>query len=126
MSDRVIRLAGQVREVLSEALVRGEVKDPRVRGAGIITITHVRLTGDLREATALFMVHGAGEGELERVRGGLDNAAGYLRRLIGKELSLRTIPTLAFEVDRVFEAESRVEKVFAELAAEKKPGPTEE
>jgi ribosome-binding factor A len=125
MSDRVIKLGGQVREVLSEALVRGEVKDPRVRGAGIITITHVRLTGDLREVTALFMVHGAGEGELERVRGGLDSAAGYLRRLIGKELRLRTIPTLSFEVDRVFDQESRVEKVFAELAAEKKPDPTE-
>ena len=44
---------------LGEVLARDEIKDPRVRGAGLITVTHVRVSGDLRHARALFTVHGA-------------------------------------------------------------------
>jgi ribosome-binding factor A len=121
MNQRVVRLATQIRELLSVALVRGEIKDPRVRQAGIITITHVRLTGDLREATALFMAHGADAAALERAREGLNHAAGYLRRHIGRELALRVIPTLSFEIDRVFEQEERVDRLLAEIEAQKKP-----
>ena len=58
MSQRVERVAGEVRAILGEALARDEIKDPRVRGAGLITVTHVRVSGDLRHARALFTVHG--------------------------------------------------------------------
>src|SRR4029079_14970237 len=68
MSQRTERIAGEVRAVVGEVLARQEIKDPRVRGAGLITVTHVRMSGDLRQARALFTVHGAGEAELERVR----------------------------------------------------------
>jgi ribosome-binding factor A len=66
VNQRVERVAGEIRELLGQLIVRGEVKDPRVQQAGIITITHVRLSGDLREASALFIVHDADEAALER------------------------------------------------------------
>src|SRR5947209_6932002 len=50
MSQRTERIAGEVRAAVGEVIARQEIKDPRVRGAGLITITHVRLAGALRQA----------------------------------------------------------------------------
>ena len=116
MSQRTERIAGEVRAIVSEVIARQEIKDPRVRGASLITITHVRLTGDLRVAHALFTVHGAGDAELERVREGLDHANGYFRRAIGGRLRMKVTPNLTFEIDRVFDQASRVEQLLREVA----------
>ncbi len=128
MSQRTERIAGEVRAVVGEVLVRQEIKDPRVRGAGLITITHMRMSGDLRHARALFTVHGAGEAELERVREGLEHASGYFRHAIGARLRMKVTPQLTFEIDRVFEQATRVEELLREIATEPgatKPGATE-
>ncbi len=121
MSQRQERLAGEIRAILSEALIRGEIKDPRVRNAGLITITHVRLTGDLREARALFMAHGANDAKLTGVCDALNHASGYLRRIVGDKLSVRVIPTLSFEVDRVFEQSEKVDALLKEIAVKPVP-----
>ncbi len=118
MSQRTERIAGEVRAVVGEMIARQEIKDSRVRGAGLITITHVRMSGDLRHARALFTVHGAGEAELERVRSGLDHASGYFRHAIGARLRMKVTPQLTFEIDRVFEQATRVESLLREIAAE--------
>ena len=89
-ADRMRRVDEAMREVLSDAIT-SEIKDPRVQGAGIITFTHVRVTGDLREARALFGVYGADEAALAKTRDGLNSAAGYLRRLLGRELRLKCL-----------------------------------
>jgi ribosome-binding factor A len=116
MSQRVERVAGEVRAIVGEIIARQEIKDPRVRGSGLITVTHVRVTGDLRQACALFTVHGAGEAELERVRAGLEHASGYFRHAIGRRLRLKATPELTFEIDRVFEQATRVEALLREIA----------
>ncbi len=116
MSQRVDRLSGEIRQILSEIVTRQEIKDPGVRDAGLITFTHVRLTGDLRQATALFMVHGVDRPALERVREGLQRASGYVRHRLGKALNVRAIPTVSFEIDEVFEKEARVDALLREIA----------
>jgi ribosome-binding factor A len=118
MTQRTERVAGEIKQVLGELLVRGDIKDPRVRGVGLITITHVRVTGDLRQATALFMVHGVDRAGLERVRDGLDSASGYLRRAIGQRLRLKATPSLSFEIDRVFDQEEKVDALLREIKSE--------
>jgi ribosome-binding factor A len=120
MNQRLERISSEIRELIGESVVRGEIKDPRVRDAGLITITHVRVTGDLREAHASFIVHDADEAALERVRQGLNSAAGYLRRLIGQQLRLKVTPTLVFEIDRVFDQEAKIDRLLHEVATEKK------
>ena len=116
MSQRLERVAGEVRAILGEALARDEIKDPRVRGAGLITVTHVRVSGDLRHATALFTVHDADAAKLARVRQGLDNASGYFRQAISRRLRMKVAPAVKFEVDKVFEQAARVEQVLREEA----------
>src|SRR6266700_711570 len=116
MSQRTARIAGEVRAVVGEVIARQEIKDPRVRGAGLITITYVRLSGDLRQARALFTVHGDGELELDRVREGLDHANGVFRHAIPKRLRMKVTPHVTFEVDRVFEQAAKVEELLREVA----------
>jgi ribosome-binding factor A len=111
-------VAGEVRAIIGELLARQEIKDPRVQKAGIITVTHVRITGDLRQARALFTVHNAGAAELDHVREGLDHASGYFRHAIARRLRLKVTPALSFEVDQVFEKATRIEHLLQEIAAE--------
>jgi ribosome-binding factor A len=129
------RVAGEVRAVVGEVLARDEIKDPRVRGAGLITVTHVRVSGDLRHAWAQFTVHDLDAAGLERVRQGLNNAGGYFRMAIARRLRLKVAPAVKFQVDMVFERADRVEKLLrderaaaapAEPAADSEPVDTHE
>ncbi|HVZ89764.1 MAG TPA: 30S ribosome-binding factor RbfA [Polyangia bacterium] len=115
MSQRMERVAGEVRAVLGETLARDEIKDPRVRGAGLITVTHVRISGDLRHARALFTVHGLDAAAMERVREGLDHASGYFRQAIARRLRMKVAPAVTFEVDTVFDQAARVEDILRGL-----------
>jgi ribosome-binding factor A len=123
MTQRTERVAGEIREILGEIVVRQEIRDPRVRGAGIITFTHVHISGDLRQARAFFTVHGMDDESLERVRQGLHSAASFMRRRIADKLRLKSTPALEFEVDRVFEQEARIDALLREVSQDpaKKP-----
>jgi ribosome-binding factor A len=118
MTQRTERVAGELRELLGEIVVRQEIKDPRVRSAGIITFTHVRISGDLRQAKVFFTVHGMDDESLERVRQGLTSAGGYMRRRIGERLRLKSTPSLSFEVDRVFEQEAHIDALLREVGGQ--------
>jgi ribosome-binding factor A len=123
MSQRMERVAGEVRAVLGEALARDEIKDPRVRGAGLITVTHVRVSGDLRHARAFFTVHGLDDAALDRVRTGLDHASGYFRQAIARRLRMKVAPAVTFEVDKVFEQAARVEQILRDIEPKSDPPP---
>jgi ribosome-binding factor A len=114
-SQRIERVAGEVRAVLGEVLARDEIKDPRVRGAGLITVTQVRVSGDLRHARVMFTVHGRDEAAQERVRAGLENASGYFRRAIADRLRTKVSPLVTFEVDRLFDKATHVEALLRGL-----------
>jgi ribosome-binding factor A len=118
MTQRTERVAGEIREIMGETVARQEIKDPRVRGAGIVTFTHVHISGDLRQARAFFTVHGMDDESLERVRQGLHSAAGFLRRRIADRLRLKSTPALEFEVDRVFEQEARIDALLREVSGD--------
>jgi ribosome-binding factor A len=115
MTQRTERVAGEIREILGELIVRQEIKDPRVRIAGIITFTHVRVTGDLRQAKAFFTVHGMDDESLERVRQGLVSAGPFMRRRIADRLRLKSTPVLTFEVDKVFEEEAHIDELLRQV-----------
>jgi ribosome-binding factor A len=114
MGQRVERVASEVRGILGETLSRDEIKDPRVRGAGLIT-THVRVSGDLQHARASFTVHGLDDAALERVRIGLNHASGYFRQAISRRLRMKVAPAVTFVVDQVFEQAAHVEQLLREI-----------
>ena len=97
-SNRLARTNDDIQFCLS-ALLR-EIKDPRVQ-QGMISVTRVETTGDLRYSKVWLSVMGMkDEKEFKK---GLKSAAGWLRRELGSKLNLRYTPELVFEVDHSIE-----------------------
>ena len=90
-SNRINRINEEIQKELS-SLMRG-LKDPRVQG-GMVTITHVDTTSDLRYARIFVSV--LDKSQEKDVVKGLKSAAGYLRRELGASLRLRYTPELQF------------------------------
>ncbi len=115
------RLAGEIRAELSR-LLQLEVNDPRLDG---VVISGVRLTADRSQATVFFSV--VGDAERERQAADGFNAAGaFLRREMGRNMRLRTVPTLTFERDTSFEYGDRMERLFDRLHDEGVLPPTDD
>ena len=108
------QVAETVRQVLAEALTRGEIRDPRV---GFVTVTGVRLTNDRGHARVLVSVRGEAS-ERERSLEGLKSAARYLRGRLGKVLPTRVVPELHFEIDDGLERAARIDQLIAGLHRE--------
>ena len=93
-SNRIGRINEEIQRELS-ALLR-QVKDPRVQG-GMITVTHVDTTSDLRYAR--IYVSALNKDQEKDMLKGLKSAAGFLRRELGRALQLRYTPELQFIAD---------------------------
>ncbi len=107
------RVAGLVHSELSR-LLREEVSDPRV---GMVSITRVRLTPDLKRAMVGVLPLG-GQGDRAEVLEGLEAAAGYLRGRLGRNLKLRFAPALIFELDENLEEAVRMTNMLNRLVPE--------
>ena len=79
-----------------------------------MTLTGVEVSKDRHVAKVFVAAHGS-EGERERALSGLNSAAPFLRRAVGRELSLRFTPEIVFEEDAGFEQGFRVESIRREL-----------
>jgi ribosome-binding factor A len=110
-SRRPDQVAETVRQAITDALARGEVRDPRV---GLVTVIEVRVTGDLGHARVLVAIAGD-EAERQRALEGLRSAAGFLRTKAARTLSTRTVPELHFELDRGLENAARIDALLGEL-----------
>jgi ribosome-binding factor A len=110
MTDRMRRVDHLVREVLAEAIA--ELKDPRV---GIVTITGVRTTRDLRTATVYVSVLGS-EKKRKLSLTALDSAHGVLQARLSRELHMKRTPHLAFEYDPSVERGVHMSRLIDELA----------
>lgn len=94
MSRRVERVAEALQEAVAE-LVQRELKDPRV---GMVTITRVSISPDLRHARVFFSSLGDAA-QRQKSLEGLRSAAGFIRSQIARRLQLRVAPEIRFEID---------------------------
>jgi ribosome-binding factor A len=100
---RADRVADLVRAAVAELLLR-ELKDPRI---GMVTLTQVTMSDDLRHARIFFSVVGSEETR-QRSLAGLQSAAGFIRREVGRRLQLRYAPEITFRLDPVPERAQRL------------------
>jgi ribosome-binding factor A len=110
MSERMRRVDESVHQVLAEAIP--ELKDPRI---GLVTVTGVRTTPDLRHATVYVSVLGS-ERRRDASLHALTAAHGLLQARLARELRMKRTPQLAFEYDPTVEAGVRMTKLIDELA----------
>lgn len=108
--SRKRKLADLITQIVAEMLER-RIKDPRL---GFVTITEVRLTGDLREATVYYTVLGD-EQERTATAAALDSATGIIRSEVGKQTGLKHTPSLAFVADALPEDAKRMEGLVAQV-----------
>jgi ribosome-binding factor A len=108
-NPRARKIADRIREITVRALER-EVKDPRL---GFVTITDVRVTGDLQHASIFYTVYGSDEERADTAIA-LASAKGVVRREIGKGLSLRLTPAIEFFLDALPENAASIEHLLDE------------
>ena len=108
-SQRQLRVGEALRHALVEVLARGELRDPALAGVQV-TVTEVRVSPDLRAATAFVLPFGGGDAAA--LARGLNHAAGYFRKALADAVDLRVAPTIRFEPDRAFGQADRVEMLL--------------
>ena len=110
--ERQARLADRIRVILAERLEKG-LRDPRL---GFVTITDVRVTGDLQHASIFYTVYGSDEERTDSAAA-LKSATGMLRSEVGKNITARLTPSLEFIADAVPENAKHIEALLAEAAS---------
>ena len=111
MSRRTERVSDLLREEISN-LVRDELHDPRI--VGLVTVTGVDVTADLRHAKIFVSVLGS-DVEKKSTLEGLQSAAAHLRSRLGRSLRLRFAPELAFHADASVARAARIETLLEQI-----------
>lgn len=109
-SHRAAKVADRIKVVVAQTLEK-KIKDPRL---GFVTITDVRVTGDLQQASIFYTVLGDDEAR-ENTAKALESAKGLLRTEVGRELGTRIVPTLAFFVDALSETARNFEDLLDQV-----------
>ncbi|RZA15556.1 MAG: 30S ribosome-binding factor RbfA [Proteobacteria bacterium] len=113
MGLRKDQLADQIRDLLALNFQGGRLSDPRL---GSVTITAVKLTADLQQATVFYRTYD--DKDAAPAMKGLQSAAGFLRKSLSEALDIRRVPELHFKYDKSIEYAGRIETVLGEIHAE--------
>ena len=105
----MLRVGELVRHKLAAMLARGEIHDD-VLASHVVTITEVRMSPDLRLATAYVMPLGGKD--TETVLAALERHRKYIRSQIAHELDLRSAPDVRFRSDETFDEVSRIDALL--------------
>jgi len=111
---RADRVGDSILREIASMLQRGDIRDPRI---GFITITHVKLSADLKEARVYFSRLGTDEEKADSLQG-LTSAIGYIRRSLGQSLKLRAVPKIRFFFDETLEYAEHIDELLHEIKKE--------
>ena len=107
MSKRSNKIANLIKIEISNMLLFGELKDPRLNG---VVITNVKVTDDIGKATVFF--NKGVEAELDEIIVGFKNATGFIRRTLAKNLYLKRVPNLFFIYDEQLDQMEKIENLL--------------
>ncbi|OFX07999.1 MAG: ribosome-binding factor A [Alphaproteobacteria bacterium RIFOXYD12_FULL_60_8] len=108
-SQRQLRVGEEIRHVLAQVLEREEFRDPGLQGVRL-TVTEVRVSPDLINATAFVVPLGGGD--MTPILEGLKRVNSFLRREVSHAVRLRAAPNLFFEADRTFDEASHINELL--------------
>lgn len=100
-SQRQLRVGEEIRHALANTLERGDVHDPELAGIAI-TVTEVRISPDLKNATA-YVIPLGGIGDTEKIVKDLNRVKPFLRHCVAQSVHLRSAPNLTFIADTSFD-----------------------
>lgn len=111
-SPRAGSVSARIRTIVAEIL-ENKIKDPRL---GFVTVTEVKITGDLREATIFYTVLGDDVAK-ENSAKALKSAKGFIRSELGKYLGIKHTPSLDFEFDAVIDYANNMNELLDEVTS---------
>lgn len=109
-SQRQLRVGEEIRHALASLLMRGDVPWPSGFVAPVVTVTEVKISPDLKNATVYVMPLG-GDRVIETVRL-MNEGVGFFRHAVGQAVTLRHVPKLRFVPDESFDAAQRIEEIL--------------
>jgi ribosome-binding factor A len=112
-AGRARKVADRIKVIVAEMLER-RIKDQRL---GFVTITDVRVTGDVQNASIFYTVLG-GDDERAASSAALASAKGLIRAEVGRQLGIRHTPSIEFLPDALPEAAAHIEEVLARARAQ--------
>ena len=128
-SARQLRVGEAIRHALAHVIERGEIRDPGLGGKPV-TVTEVRVSPDLRHATAFVVPFAAAVEKdaakaMTEVVAALNRAAPFLRHRVTESVQTRLAPEIVFRPDTTFEEAERIHRLFADprVAADLRPPP---
>jgi len=104
-SQRQLRVGEELRHALAQLLRPGELRDPALSDADI-TVTEVRISPDLKNATAFVMPLGGAN--TQEIMAGLKRSAPFLKARVARTVELRQVPNLVFAFDTAFDSAARI------------------
>ena len=108
-SQRQLRVGEEIRHALAAILARGDVHSDVLQTVPV-TVTEVRISPDLRNATAFVMPLGGQRAD--EVLAALKDVSGWLRGMVGRSVTLRSVPKLSFLMDEAFDQSSRIDTLL--------------
>jgi ribosome-binding factor A len=109
-SQRQLRIGELIRHKLAEMLTRGEIHDD-VIASHVITVPEVRLSPDLKLATAFIVT--LGDADLKEVLAALERNKRFIRAELAQAVNLKFAPDIRFRRDETFEEASRIDALLA-------------
>jgi len=113
---RIKKVAALIRREISQLLING-LRDERVH-LGMITITEVEVSGDLQHCKIFVSIYGE-KSQRNLVMSGLNDASGFLRGELGRNLQLRRAPEIVFHLDKGIEKGTSVLNLLESLEKER-------
>jgi ribosome-binding factor A len=102
------------------AMLAGELKDPRLEG--MVVATQVRVQPDMKHARVFISVTGTSKEQTDAIKA-LEHASGYIRRELVERLQLRRVPELHFTLDLSQEHIERIEQLLKDMKKDKPSAP---
>ena len=116
--QRQLRVGEELRHVLAEVFSRDELRDPAMEGVSV-TVSEVRVSPDLRRATAYIMPLGGGD--VGEIIAALNRAAGFIRGRVSRMVNLKFAPSFVFEADTAFDEASKIDALLRQSKPAWKP-----
>jgi ribosome-binding factor A len=111
-TQRQLRVGEEIRHVLADLFRRGEFRDPELRDLNV-TVSEVRISPDLKNATAFVIPLGGGQPELIEA---LNRAAPFLRGQVARLVRMQHVPRLGFQSDTSFDYAAKIGRILHDPA----------
>ena len=118
-SQRQLRVGEQIRHILAETMQRGHFNEAILIDLNLVSISEVRISPDLKHATAYVM--SLGGGDMDKILPALNRDKNVFKKEIARSARLRFTPTIRFIADNSFDEAEKIENILRDIKSDAKP-----